>query len=89
MLETDRKAYRPLDIAESAVLVTQPPSGARLYTRAVARRKRRSLGVLSRILAAGFTGLAIWAGLARQWVILAAIVAIGAWFAESAYKTLR
>lgn len=56
----------------------------------VARRKpRRSLGVLFVILASGFVGVAIWSGLARQWIVLAASIAIGGWFTELAYRTLR
>ncbi|MGI9657547.1 MAG: hypothetical protein ACR2OD_01460 [Gaiellaceae bacterium] len=53
------------------------------------RRPRRSLGVLFALLASGFAGVAIWSGLARQWIVLAASVLIAAWFAELAWRTVR
>jgi predicted DCC family thiol-disulfide oxidoreductase YuxK len=45
--------------------------------------------VLFALLLIGFAGLAIWSALERQWVVLAASVAIALWFSESAYRSLR
>jgi hypothetical protein len=55
----------------------------------VASSRRRSLGALFALLAAGFIGLAVWSALARQWIVLIAAGALGAWLAELAYRGLR
>jgi hypothetical protein len=52
----------------------------------VASSRRRSLGALFALLA---IGLAVWSALARQWIVLIAAGALGAWLAELAYRGLR
>lgn len=69
--------------------VADPGLPVRLYTRAVARRKRRSLGVLFGLIAVGFAGLAAWSGSASQWVVLAASAALALWMGELAVRALR
>jgi succinate-acetate transporter protein len=51
--------------------------------------QRRALGVLFAVLTIAFAGLAIAAGAAGQWVILAAAAAIGLWLAGLAVRALR
>ncbi len=51
--------------------------------------QRRALGGLFLLLALAFGGLAFAAADARQWVVLAAAAAIGAWLAGLAVRALR
>lgn len=41
------------------------------------------------MLAVGFAALAAWSGLAAQWIVLAASIAIAGWFSELALRSLR
>ena len=51
--------------------------------------QRRTLGVLFLALALAFAGIAVAAGAANEWIIVAAAAAIGAWFAGLAVRGLR
>ena len=51
--------------------------------------QRRALGGLFAVLTLAFVGIAIAAGAAGQWVILAAAAAIGVWLAGLAVRALR
>jgi formate hydrogenlyase subunit 3/multisubunit Na+/H+ antiporter MnhD subunit len=51
--------------------------------------QRRALGGLFLVLALAFAGIAIAAGAAGQWVILAAAAAIGLWLGGLAVRALR
>jgi hypothetical protein len=54
-----------------------------------ASSQRRALGALFLALALAFGGIAVAAGTARQWVIVAAAAAIGAWLAGLGVRALR
>jgi hypothetical protein len=56
--------------------------------------QRRALGGLFSVLTLAFAAMAVWAaagagGSLRRWVVAAAAVAIGAWFASLAWPLLR
>ena len=53
--------------------------------------RRRSLGALFTLLAAGFAAIAIYAGTAggQAWVIALAAAALAVWMGELAYRSLR
>jgi hypothetical protein len=51
--------------------------------------QRRALGGLFAVLAVAFAGIAIAAGAAGQWVIVAAAAAIGLWLGGLAVRALR
>jgi formate hydrogenlyase subunit 3/multisubunit Na+/H+ antiporter MnhD subunit len=51
--------------------------------------QRRALGGLFAVLTLAFAGIAIAAGAAGQWVIVAAAAAIGLWLAGLAVRALR
>jgi len=50
---------------------------------------RRALGALFTVLTAAFAGIAIAAGAAGQWVIVAAAAAIAVWLAGLAVRAFR
>jgi hypothetical protein len=50
--------------------------------------QRRALGGLFAVLALAFAGIAVAAGTAGQWVILAAAAALGLWMAGLALRAL-
>jgi hypothetical protein len=54
-----------------------------------ATSQRRALGVLFLLLTLAFGGIALAAGIAEQWIILAASAAIALWFAGLAYRGLK
>jgi hypothetical protein len=53
--------------------------------------KRRPLGALFTLLAAGFAAVAVYAALAggMAWVIAAAAAVLAVWMGESAFRLLR
>jgi hypothetical protein len=51
--------------------------------------QRRALGGLFSVLALALAGIAVAAGMAGQWVILAAAAAIAAWFVGLAVRAFR
>jgi hypothetical protein len=53
--------------------------------------RRRSLGGLFTLLAAGFFGIGVYAAFAggAAWVIAVAAAALAVWMGELAYRTLR
>jgi hypothetical protein len=53
--------------------------------------RRRSLGALFTLLAAGFAAIAVYAGTAggQAWVIALAAAALAVWMGELAYRSLR
>jgi hypothetical protein len=53
--------------------------------------RRRSLGALFILLAAGFFGIGVYAASAggSAWVIAAAAAALAVWMGELAFRTLR
>jgi hypothetical protein len=53
--------------------------------------RRRPLGALFALLAAGFLGIAVYAASAggTAWVIAVASAALALWMGELAYRTLR
>jgi hypothetical protein len=51
--------------------------------------QRRALGGLFAVLALAFGGIAVAAGAADKWIILAAAAAIALWFASLAARALR
>jgi hypothetical protein len=53
--------------------------------------RRRSLGALFSVLAAGFLGIGVYAAFSGggAWVIAAAAVVLALWMGELAYRTLR
>ncbi|MDQ3865987.1 MAG: hypothetical protein M3304_04050 [Actinomycetota bacterium] len=57
----------------------------------MAREKRPSLGVLFALIAAGFAGIAVAAGLAggAAWVVAAASGALALWMADLAIRAFR
>jgi hypothetical protein len=55
----------------------------------VASPRRRSLGLLFSLLAAGFLGIAVWAGTAGEWIFAGVAAVLGIWLAELAFRTLR
>jgi hypothetical protein len=55
----------------------------------VARARRRPLGALFALLAAGFAGLTVWAAIAGQWIVAIGAGAVGAWLGELAVRSLR
>jgi membrane protein YdbS with pleckstrin-like domain len=50
--------------------------------------QRRALGTLFLLLAIAFEGIAYAAGVAREWVIVAAAALIGLWLASLAWQLL-
>ena len=57
----------------------------------MARGKRRSLGALFVLIAAGFAGIAFVAARAggTAWVVAAAAAVLAAWMGELAFRALR
>jgi hypothetical protein len=55
----------------------------------VARARRRPLGALFALLAAGFVGLTVWAAMAGQWIVAVGAGVLGAWLGELAIRTFR
>ncbi|MDQ3857903.1 MAG: hypothetical protein M3327_05565 [Actinomycetota bacterium] len=57
----------------------------------MARERRPSLGVLFVLIAAGFAGIAVVAGLAggTAWVVAAASGALALWMADLAIRAFR
>ncbi len=51
--------------------------------------QRRALGALFLLLAVSFAGIAFAAGVAKQWVIVAAAAAITVWMLGLAVRGLR
>jgi hypothetical protein len=53
--------------------------------------KRRPLGALFVLLAAGFAGVAVYAALAGggAWIVAGASAVLSAWMGESAFRMLR
>jgi hypothetical protein len=53
--------------------------------------RRRSLGGLFALLAAGFFGIGVYAAIAggAAWVIAVAAAALAVWMGELAFRTLR
>lgn len=45
--------------------------------------------MLFALLASGFAGLAVWAAVSRQWIVAVAAGAVGAWFVELTFRSLR
>ena len=59
------------------------------YTGPMARPRRRSLGLLFALLAAGFVGVAAYAAMAGVWVVTVAAGALSAWLAELSVRSLK
>jgi len=55
----------------------------------MARPRRRSLGVLFVLLAAGFVGVTAYAAVAGVWVVAVAAGALSAWLAELSVRSLK
>ena len=57
----------------------------------MARSKRRPLGALFVLLAAGFAGIAVYAAQAggQAWVVAGASAVLAVWMAELAFRALR
>ncbi len=57
----------------------------------MARASRRSLGALFLLIAAGFAGIAIYAGLAggSAWVVALAAALLALWMGEQALRAFR
>jgi hypothetical protein len=55
----------------------------------VARARRRPLGALFALLAAGFAGITVWAAVAGQWIVAVGAGVLGAWMGELAIRSLR
>jgi hypothetical protein len=51
--------------------------------------QRRALGALFTVLAVAFGGIAVAAGSADKWIIVAAAAAIAVWFASLAARAFR
>jgi len=71
-----RRPARPVRSANSIRAVAAPA-------------QRRALGALFAVLALAFGGIAVAAGAAGQWVILAAAAALTLWMAGLALRALR
>ena len=55
----------------------------------MARPRRRPLGFLFALLAAGFVGVAVYAAIAGVWIVAVAAGALSAWMGELSYRALR
>ena len=86
-----REEERPARPAASTPATNEPENGARVTTiRPVAApSQRRALGVLFLLLALAFGGIAVAAGSAGQWIIVATAAAIALWMAGLALRGLR
>ncbi|MEZ5102708.1 MAG: hypothetical protein R3C15_23520 [Thermoleophilia bacterium] len=51
--------------------------------------RRGALWALFALIAVGFAGVAVWAGTARQWIVLAAAAALAVWMGELTYRSLK
>ena len=57
----------------------------------MSRGTRPSLGALFLLIAAGFAGIAVYAGLAggRAWIVAVAAALLAAWMGEQAVRAFR
>lgn len=60
-----------------------------LYTRSMPRPRRRPLGFLFALLAAGFVGVAAYAALGGVWIVAVAAGALSVWLGELSFRALR
>jgi hypothetical protein len=67
----------------------RPGRSANSIRAVAAPAQRRALGALFAVLALAFGGIAVAAGAAGQWVILASAAALTLWMAGLALRALR